>query len=64
MEQKQDQIIPMTPEEIEAEAAYAEEIYQRSMNIDPKEALEIIKRHRQPKAAGLIGQNQTPIKPK
>jgi hypothetical protein len=63
MEQRQDKLIPMTPEEVEAEAAYAEEIYQRSMNIAPEEAREIIRRHRQPKAASQIGQSQITIKP-
>ena len=61
---KQEELAPLTPEEIEAEAAYAEEIYQRSMNIDPKEAHEIIRRHRQPGAANLIERHSTPIKPK
>ncbi len=64
MEQKQEQLKPMTPEQIEAEAAYAEEIYQRYSNPTPeliREILENIKRRRRSKAASLLNQESNTL---
>ncbi len=61
MEQEQDQTIPMTPEELEAEAAYAEEIYQRFKDADPEEFREIIKSRMPSKAASVTDQKSKPF---
>jgi uncharacterized membrane protein YqiK len=56
MEQKQQQIEPMTPEQIEAESAYAEKIYQELSNAGPEKLREIhesIKLRTKSKAASL-----------
>jgi len=54
MEQKQ-QPRPMTPEELEDEAAYAEKAFaDYTNNSNPEMVREAFTRHRQPKAAGLI----------
>jgi hypothetical protein len=54
MEQKE-QLPPLTPEQLKAEAAYAKEIYQKYNNPTPeleRELLKKIERHfRKPKAA-------------
>ena len=67
MEEKQEQLKPLTPEQREAEAAYAEEIRERLGNPTPELARQIsenIKHHKQPsKGAGLINP-KLPIKPK
>jgi hypothetical protein len=55
-QQKQEEIEPMTPEQIEAEAAYAKEIYERLSNPTPEETRKIfesIERHKRSKAAAL-----------
>jgi hypothetical protein len=42
--EQQEQLEPLTPEQIEAEAAYAEEIYQRDSNLTAEEIREILER--------------------
>jgi len=65
MAQEQEQIEAMTPEQIEAEAAFAKKIYEEDMNASPDEirkTIETLKLHRRSKAAGLINQERSPIK--
>lgn len=44
MEQKRHQLKPTTPEQIEAEKAFAEKLYEEIMNVDPEKARETIRR--------------------
>jgi hypothetical protein len=64
MDQKQEQLEPMTPEQREAEAAYAKKIYLELTNPTPETSRKIseaIKLRRRSKAASLIA---NPTKPK
>jgi hypothetical protein len=52
---EKDQIRPMTPEELEAEAAYAEKAFiEYGKNSNLQKVREAFIRHRQRKAAGVI----------
>jgi hypothetical protein len=59
MEHKQEQLKPLTPEQHEAEAAYAEEIRQRLSNLTPemtRQIFENIERDKRHKAAIVLNQ--------
>jgi hypothetical protein len=53
MDEKENQLPPMTQEQIEAEAAYAEKIYQQLSNEPVERTREILKPGRRPKAESL-----------
>jgi hypothetical protein len=66
MHQKQEQIEPMTPEQIEAEAAYAKKIYEKFSNPTPetrRKISETIKLKRRSKAARLSTKSPMALPP-
>ena len=64
MGDKRQQLRPMTSEELEDEATYAERAFvDYTNNSNPERVREAFRRHKQSKAAGPIDYKPNPIKP-